>query len=361
MITLLETLKQISPPDYDAIKCAWIKLDGLSKPIGSLGKLEQIAAKMAGITGEINNTILKKSIIIMCADNGVCEEGISSCPQEVTATVTRNFLKGITGVCVLARAAKSDLTVVDIGVKENFLEVGILNRKLMYGTNNIRFGQAMSRDIAIKAIETGIEIVDDLVANGYNLFGTGEMGIGNTTTAAAVLSVLSGIDSDIVVGYGAGMSEEQLQNKKRVVSAALKVNEPFQDDPIDILMKVGGLDIAGMCGCFIGAAKNRVPIVIDGFISSVAALCATKLNPEIKGYIFPSHISAEAGAKYVMEQLELEPMLNMDMRLGEGTGCALEFMIIEAALKIMNEMPSFEEAKIDKTDYLDKWDSQIKN
>jgi nicotinate-nucleotide--dimethylbenzimidazole phosphoribosyltransferase len=277
MITLFEALKQISPPDREAIKQAWVKLDGLSKPIGSLGKLEQIAAKMAGITGKTNNSFAKKSIIIMCADNGVCEEGVSSCPQDVTATVTRNFLKGITGVCVLARAAKSDLTVVDIGVKEDFNEEKIINQKLMYGTNNIRYGQAMSRDITIKAIEVGIDIVDDLVAKGYNLFGTGEMGIGNTTTAAAVLSVLSGIDSDIVVGKGAGMSDAQLQNKKRVVSDAIQINAPFEDDPIDILMKVGGLDIAGMCGCFIGAAKNHVPIVIDGFISSVATLCAYKL------------------------------------------------------------------------------------
>jgi nicotinate-nucleotide--dimethylbenzimidazole phosphoribosyltransferase len=357
MYSLFETVKQIASPDNDAIKQAWIKLNGLSKPVGSLGKLEEIAAKMAGITGRLDNKINKKTIIIMCADNGVCDEGISSCPQDVTATVTRNFLKGITGVCVLARTAKADITVVDIGVKENFTEKEIINRKLMYGTNNIRFGQAMPRETAIKAIETGIEMVDDLVSKGYNLFGTGEMGIGNTTTAAAVLCVLSGMDPEIVVGKGAGLTDDQLQNKKRVVADALKVNSPFDGDTIDILAKVGGLDIAGMCGSFIGAAKNRVPIVIDGFISSVAALCAIKLNPEIKGFIFPSHLSAEHGAKYVMEKLQLEPMLNMDMRLGEGTGCALEFMIIEAALNIINEMPTFEEAEIEKGDYLNVWDA----
>jgi nicotinate-nucleotide--dimethylbenzimidazole phosphoribosyltransferase len=348
-----ETLRHIEPADEEAIKKAWNRLDNLTKPIGSLGELEEIAAKMAGITGKIHNEINKKTVVIMSADNGVYEEGISNNTQDTTVIVTNNFTKGITGVCVLAKHVNSDITVVDIGVKEDFNHPKIMNKKIMYGTKNIAKEPAMTREQAIQAIETGIEIVDNLVKEGYDLLGTGEMGVGNTTTSAAVFSVLSGISPDVVVGKGSGLTEEQLINKKRVVQMAIETNSPDRDDIIDILAKVGGLDIAGLCGCFLGAAKNRVPIVIDGFISSAAALCAYRLNNNVRDFIFPSHLSAEPGAAYMMEELKLSPMFNLRMRLGEGSGCPLAFSVIEASLCAMNSMATFEEATLNKECYVD--------
>lgn len=350
---LEETLMEIKPAEIEAIKKCWSKIDNLTKPIGSLGVLEEIAAKLSGITGKIQNSISKKSIIIMCSDNGVTEEGISSCPQEITATVTNNFTRGITGVCVLAKNAKSDITVIDIGVNADFNNDKIINRKIAYGTKNMAKGPAMTRLEAITAIEVGINTVSELYKGGYDLLGTGEMGIGNTTTSAAVLSVLSRIDSDLVVGLGSGLTLKQFENKKLVVKKSIKANNPNREDVIDVLSKVGGFDIAGLCGCFLGAAKYRIPIIIDGFISSAAALCAYRLNPIVKDFIFASHLSAEPGAIYIMEELALEPMINLKMRLGEGSGCPLAFQIIESALYAINNMATFEEAALDKSVYVD--------
>ncbi|HEY5583283.1 MAG TPA: nicotinate-nucleotide--dimethylbenzimidazole phosphoribosyltransferase [Ruminiclostridium sp.] len=342
------TLNGIQPVEKQVMSEAQNRIDNLTKPIGSLGTLEEIAIKVAGISGKLYNTINKKNIIIMCADNGVVEEGVSTCPQEVTAVVTNNFTKDITGVCTLARFNGADITIVDIGVKEDFENPKIINKKIRYGTANMIKGPAMKRDEAIRAIETGIEMVDSLVKEGYNLFGTGEMGIGNTSTSAAVLSVLSGLDSSLVVGKGSGLTEKLYLNKIQVVQKSIYINSPDKNDIIDVLSKVGGLDIAGLCGCYLGAAKNRVPIVIDGFIASVAALCAYRLNPLVRDYMFPSHLSEELGATYVMKELDFEPMLNLKMRLGEGSGCPLAFSIIEASLYAINNMATLEEAKIMK-------------
>ncbi|KYH35370.1 nicotinate-nucleotide--dimethylbenzimidazole phosphoribosyltransferase [Clostridium tepidiprofundi DSM 19306] len=351
MKLLNETLKSIEPLNENAVKDAWKYLDGLTKPIASLGELENIAAKMAGITGNVHNNINKKTIIIMCADNGVQDEGVSSCPQELTWIVSNNFTRGITGVNVLADFVNSEITVVDIGIKGEINNTKILDRKIANGTNNMLKGPAMTREEAIKAIETGIEIVDNLVQKGYDLFGTGEMGIGNTTTSSAILSVLSGLDVDTATGRGAALTDEQFENKKLVIKKAIELNKPNRNDIIDVISKVGGFDIAGLCGCYLGAAKNRKPIVIDGFIASAAALCAYRLNPLVKNYIFPSHLSAEPGAKYIMNEIGLDPFLNLGMRLGEGTGCALAFNIIEAALHVINNMGTFDQAGI-VTDYL---------
>lgn len=351
MDLLTNTLNGIQAVEKDAMKKAQQYIDNLTKPIGSLGTLEEIAVKVSGITGKLKNNINKKNIIIMCADNGVFEEGVSTCPQEVTATVTENFTRNITGVCVLAKNSGSDLTVVDVGVKTDFTNSKIINKKIMHGTCNITKGPAMKREEAVKAIEAGIEIVDTLAKEGYNLLGTGEMGIANTTTSSAVLSVLSGLDSSLVVGKGSGLTEELYLNKIEVVRKAIRINSPDKNDVIDVIAKVGGLDIAGICGCFLGAAKNRVPIVIDGFISSVAALCAYRLNPLVKDYMFPSHLSEEQGTVYVMNELDFRPMLNLNMRLGEGSGCPLAFSIIEAALYAMNNMATLEEASIKKDVY----------
>ncbi len=348
-----DAIKSIRGAEKEAVTLAWQRIDNLTKPIGSLGVLEEIAAKMAGITGKQKNNIKKKSIVIMCADNGVYEEGVSCCPQEVTAIVTENFTKGITGVCTLAKHANSDITVVDLGVKKRFSSNKIINKKIAYGTKNILEGAAMTREEALRGIESGIEVVNGLCKEGYDLLGTGEMGIGNTTTSAAVLSVLLDIPPEIIVGKGAGLTEEQYENKKLVVKKAIEINKPDKDDVIDVLAKVGGFDIAGLCGCFLAAASNRIPIVIDGFIASTAALCAYRLNPMVRDFMFPSHISAEPGSIYVVEEIKLTPMLNLKMRLGEGTGCPLAFNIIEAALAAINNMATFEEAKILKDNYVD--------
>ena len=351
MNELKNTLENIKPLYQQPMKEAQAKLDGLLKPLGSLGKLEEIAVQMAGITGKMYHESFKKNIVIMCADNGAVEEGISACPQNVTVILTENFPKKNTGVGVFADFANTDLTVVDIGINADMNNPDIINRKIAYGTKNMAKEPAMTREQAIQAIETGIEMVDTLVKEGYNLIGTGEMGIGNTATSAAVLSVLAGTDSDIVAGKGAGMTDEQYEVKKDVIKKAIEINKPDPKDVIDVISKVGGLDIAGLCGCFLGAAKNRVPVVIDGFISSAAALCAYKLNPLIKDYMIPSHQSAEPGAVCMIEALGMQPMLNMNMRLGEGSGCPLAFYIIESAMQVISKMTSFDEAMLN-TDYL---------
>ncbi|MGH4140677.1 nicotinate-nucleotide--dimethylbenzimidazole phosphoribosyltransferase [Clostridium sp.] len=353
MELLEETLKCIGPLNKEAMKKAWERIDSLTKPIGSLGEIENIIAKIVGITGEVHNKINKKNVVIMCSDNGVVEEGVSNCPKSVTATVTNNFTKKITGVYVLSKFAGSDITVVDVGVDAEFNNPKIIDRKIAYGTMNMMKGPAMTREQTIKAIEVGIETIDDLVSSGYDLFGTGEMGVGNTATSAAILSVFSDLDVDVSVGKGSGITEDQFINKKRVIKRAIEINKPDKDDVIDVLSKVGGFDIAGLCGCFLAAAKNKVPIVIDGFIASAAALCAYKLNPLVKGYIFASHLSAEPGAAFIMKEIGLAPMLNLNMRLGEGSGCPLAFNIIEAALFTMDNMGTFEEATLDRKKYVD--------
>lgn len=345
MILLQETLKSIEGLYRDKEETAIKRLDSLAKPLGALGTLEEISAKMVGITGKMENRIDKKNIIVMCGDNGVCEEGVSSAPQ-ITDILAKNVVRGIMGISVLSKSANSELTVVDIGIKDDINVPGIINRKVAYGTKNMVKEPAMTREEAIRAIEIGIEIVDNLAREGYEILGTGELGIGNTTSSAAVVSVLSSIDSDMIVGKGVGLTEEQYKNKKRVVKEAINLNNPSKDDVIDVISKVGGLDIAGLCGCYLGAAKNRIPIVIDGFISSAAALCAYKLNPLAREYMFTSHLSAEPGSIYIMNELGLKPILNLNMRLGEGVGCPFAFNIIQGSLDIMKNMGTFEEALI---------------
>lgn len=350
-MSLIEnTLNKIEKRNEKAMKNAKERLDNLAKPIGSLGELEEIAVKMAGITGKVHNKIHKKNIVIMCSDNGIWEEGISNCPKGLTANITENFVKGITGVCVLGDFFKCDRTIVDIGTDYDFKSDEIINKKIDYGTRNIAKGPAMTREQCIKAIETGIEIIDGLVKEGYDLFGTGEMGVCNTATSSAVLSAILKLPVNETVGKGSGITEDKFKAKKKAVQNAIKINNPNPEDIIDVIAKVGGFDIAGICGCFLGAAKNRVPIVIDGFISSVAALCAVKLNEKVVDFLFPSHLSAEPAAKCVMKELGLNPMLNLNMRLGEGSGCPMAFAILESALYVMDNMGTFEEAEVDGRD-----------
>jgi nicotinate-nucleotide--dimethylbenzimidazole phosphoribosyltransferase len=317
------------------------RLDFLLKPAGSLGKLEDIARQLAGITGKINNSIDPKCIIVMCSDNGIVEENVTSFPQKVSLLVAETMVKGISGVAVLARHAGATIKVVDIGLMGTSTETGIIQKKIRNATSNFSQGPAMSRDEAIQAIKTGIEITNQAIDEGINLLGTGEVGIGNTTSSSAVLYALTDADIGKVVGKGAGLSDEGLAHKKDVIRKSVDHNNPNPNDPIDVLAKVGGFDIAGLVGTYIAAAQRRVPIVVDGFISGVAAVLAMKLKKEAVDFMLLSHISAEPGSQLIYQILGKKPMLDMNMRLGEGTGCALAFHIIDAATKMMNDMGTF--------------------
>lgn len=341
MSLLREAISSITASDKEVMHKAWKHIDNLTKPIGSLGELEEIGARYAGITGKVFNRVNKKNVIVMCSDNGICEEGVSAADQIITEVMTNSIPEMKTGVGVLASFVSAGLTVVDIGVKGDIANPKVINRKVNRGTRNICKGQAMSREEAIKAIETGIEITDNLCSEGFDLFGTGEMGIGNTSTSAAVIAALLEIDVEELVGMGVGLTKEQFENKKKALRKALKINNPNKEDVIDVLSKVGGFDIAGMCGCFLSAAKNKKAIVIDGVISCAAALCAYMLKPECKNYMFTSHKSEERAVNYVFEYMGLKPILHLNMRLGEGSGCPLAFNVIEAALYVVNNMATF--------------------
>ncbi len=345
---LQQALESIHGINNDTVKKAQTRLDNLTKPLGSLGRLEDIVKQIAGITGEVFPKVDKKMVIIMCADNGVLDEGVSSCPKSVTSSVTRNFLKGFTGINVLTRHAGADVYVVDIGVDDDIDCEGILNRKIRKGTWNMAKGPAMTREEAVEAIETGIDVVRELKEKGINLLGTGEMGIGNTTTSSAITAVLTKEPLEELVGRGSGLTKEGLDNKVDVVKRSIALNSPDPEDPLDVLAKVGGFDIAGLVGCFIGAALYRVPILIDGFISAAAALTAVRMHPGIKAYILPSHGSAEPGTKAIMRAIGFEPYLNLGMRLGEGTGAAIAFHIIDAAFAAYTRMGTFGDAQIEQ-------------
>jgi nicotinate-nucleotide--dimethylbenzimidazole phosphoribosyltransferase len=351
MPTLNQVIEEIKPLDTAAMQQTQSRLDSLLKPIGSLGKLEKIAVQLAGISGRADRKLTKKCIVIMSADNGVWEEGVTTCPQEFTATQTINFTKGICGVNVLARQAGADLRIVDIGVKDPLDHPRIINRKIRPGTWNMAKGPAMTREEAVRGINVGVEMAAQLAQEGYQILGTGEMGAGNTSTSSAILMVFSGCDAAVAVGKGAGLTEPDYHNKQAVIKRALAINHPDPNDPVDVLAKVGGFDIAGLVGCYLGAAYYRIPIVIDGFIAAAAALLASKLNPLAREFMIPSHASAEPGYQLVMRQLQLAPLFNLEMRLGEGSGCPFTFGVIDAAIRIITEMATFETAA-GQTDFL---------
>ena len=347
MSLLEDALNKIKPLDQEVMDKTWEHLDSLSKPLRSLGVLEEIAVKISGMTGEVFNKIKKKNILIFCADNGVCDEGVSGCSQEVTNIVTNNLPNYTTGVGILAKFYGSEIRVIDVGVKGIISNKKVIDRKIREGSNNMALGEALTREEVIKAINIGIESVDILVKEGYNLIGTGEMGIGNTSTSTAVIAALLDLEVEELVGLGAGLTEGGLENKKKILRRSLELNNPNKEDVIDVLSKVGGLDIASLCGSFIGAAKNRIPIVIDGLISSAAALCAYKIDKGVKNFMFSSHKSTEKAMNEVYKEMNLEPMFDLKMRLGEGSGCPIAFSIIESALTILSEMDTFDKAGLD--------------
>ena len=347
---LQKRIPTVLPLQEAAMRNARKRQAQLAKPPGSLGRLEDLSIQLAGITGRVHNKIEKKHLLVFAADNGVVAEGVSSAPQSVTLMQTINLTRHKTGASVLAKHFGCDITVCDVGVNADVKEPAVLNRKIAYGTQNIVNGPAMTRQQAETAILTGIELAQKTEAN---VIGIGEMGIGNTTTSAAVLAVLLDADVDAVTGRGGGVTDDSFRKKKEVIRTAIAVNQPDRNDALDVLAKVGGFDIAAMCGAFIGAAATHRPAVIDGFISAVAALCAVRLCPNVKGYLVPSHASYEIGYKLAMDAMQLRPMLLLDMRLGEGSGCPLAFQMLEAACAIVNDMATFEEANIDDG-YLDE-------
>lgn len=341
MELLQKTLDAIAPTDRAVMAAAQKEIDYCLKPPGSLGKLEDIARQIAGITGKIHNRITKKAIVVMMADNGVCSEGIAMYPQDITRIGADFVTSGRMGVNFLANYAGADIIAVDVGIQVDVDLPKVINRKVRYGTANFLEQPAMSRAEAVQAIEAGIEVTNTAIDQGYDLFGAGEIGIGNTTASSAVLYGFTGAHIDRVVGRGAGLTDQAFERKKEVVKQAVRLHRPDPDDALDVLSKVGSLDIAGMAGVYLACAARRVPVVTDGLISNVAALTAIRLKPEAVDYMIPSHISFEPGAKLLKEITGLEPMIDMNMRLGEGTGCALVFSIIEAALRMIEEMGTF--------------------
>ena len=368
---ILSSIDELGQLSSQAMEEASARQEVLAKPTGALGELEEISIRLAGITGQVKNDVTKQAIVIFSADNGVVEEGVASAPQSVTLSQTINFTRRLTGVGSMAKYFGIDLLVVDVGVKMEIPEElyhdemtehqcgdngclqgitrRIVNRRIANGTKNLAKGPAMTREEALTALYTGMEAVEALKRCGYQVFGVGEMGIGNTTTSACVLAALTDRTGEDGVGRGGGLNDEGLAKKIRIVDEA--ISRCKGKDVIDILAEAGGFDICAMVGAFLGAAYYKMPVVIDGYISAVAALAASRLAPQVTGFMFGSHVSKEKGYLIAMDALGVKPYFNLGMRLGEGSGCPISFKIMETACAAMNGMATFAEGAID-ADYL---------
>jgi nicotinate-nucleotide--dimethylbenzimidazole phosphoribosyltransferase len=337
-------------PEFDDASASQARLrqDTLTKPPRSLGRLESLSIQLAGIYGRAKFTVANKTVIIMAADHGVTEEGVSAFPASVTSQMVLNFLRGGAAINVLARQAGAKVVVVDMGVAADFdRSDGLLHAKIAHATHNMAKGPAMTREQAEQGIQTGFRILESEIGAGLDLVALGEMGIGNSTAASAITAVITGQPVNEVTGRGTGLDDKSLQHKIEVIRRAIEVNHPDPRDALDVLIKLGGFEIAGLAGVALSAASHRIPVVLDGFISSSAALLAYKLNPAVKPFLLASHLSVEKGHRAILEYIGLEPLLNLDLRLGEGTGAVLVFNLIEAAAHILNEMSTFEEAGVD--------------
>jgi len=353
MSSLERILKEIKPLDSSAMLAARQRQNMLTKPSASLGRLEELAIHVAGIKATPLPRIEHKSVIVMAADHGVVEEGISLYPQEVTKQMVINFLKGGAAINVLAEHTGARVIVVDMGVKGGLPPLpGLVCKMIDFGTRNMTKGPAMSYDQANDCIEAGIQIVEMEIGKRLDIIATGDMGIGNTTASSAVFAAISGKPVKKVTGRGTGIGDRQLAHKIKIIEAALKVNKPNPKDPIDVLAKVGGFEIGGLVGVILAGAAYRIPVVIDGFISSVAAVVATGFSPMVRDYLIASHLSAEAGHMSVLEFLGLKPLLDLNMRLGEGTGAVLGIFLVEAATKLLAQMATFAEAGVSEARHL---------
>jgi nicotinate-nucleotide--dimethylbenzimidazole phosphoribosyltransferase len=348
MLDLLSsTIQSIRPLDAQAMALARTRQDTLTKPAGSLGRLEELSIQLAGIQGQERPQIKEKAIIVMAADHGVAAEGTSAYPQEVTVQMLLNIARGGAAINVLSRQAGAKVVPVDIGVAGDMTAYeGFLQRKVANGTRSMLRGPAMTLEEARKAVEVGIEIASTEIKAGVNMLGTGEMGIGNTTASSAICAVMTGKTVPEVTGRGTGLDDEKLQYKIKVINDSIALNKPDRDKPLEVLSRVGGLEIGGLAGVILGAAAHRVPVMIDGFISGAAALIAAGLCPQCKDYMIAGHISVEPGHRLLLEHLGLKPLLSLDMRLGEGTGGAIGMIVAEAACRILAEMATFDEAGV---------------
>ncbi len=362
--SLERIIKAIKPLDEVAMEAARKRQDSLTKPQGSLGRLEELSIKTAGIKADPLPKLKHKAIIIMVADHGVVAESVSLYPQEVTRQMVLNFLEGGAGINVLASHVGARVVIVDMGVIGGFPPLpGLVCKMIDFGTKNMANGPAMSREQALDALEAGIKVVEAEMGKGLDIVGTGDMGIGNTTAASTICAAITGEPIKKVTGRGTGIGDKQLAHKIEVIKRALAVNHPSARDPVDVLAKVGGFEIGGLAGVILAAAAYRIPVVIDGFISGAAALIASGLSPRVKDYLIAAHVSAEPGHALLLNFLGLRPLLNLEMRLGEGTGAALGIFLAEAATRILTEMATFAEAGVSEAqpipeDTIKKWGHQ---
>jgi nicotinate-nucleotide--dimethylbenzimidazole phosphoribosyltransferase len=346
-------ISEIIPIDQASMRSASIRLDQLTKPAGSLGRLEELAVQLAGISRACCPCYPHKTVVVMAADHGVANEGVSAFPQEVTPQMVINFLRGGAAINVLSRRAGAKVLVVDMGVIGELPDhPNLYQACIAPGTHSIASGPAMTHNEAILALETGISIAHNLVQDGIDLFGTGDMGIANTTPSSAIISVFTGLPVEKVTGKGTGIDDAGLEHKIKIIKQALQVNSPNPDDPIDVLMKVGGFEIGGIAGLILGAASKQKPIIIDGFISGAAALIAVKLCPEVKNYMIAAHNSVEGGHRHALSAMGLHPLLDLGFRLGEGTGAAIAMQLVDSACAIRDEMATFTEAGVSEKDEL---------
>ena len=343
---LQQTINNIKPIDREAMELSWARWDSIAKPLRSLGLLEEHIVQIAGIQRTPKVDLKKKGLVIMCADNGVVAEGVTQSGQEVTAIVAENFLDVRSCAAIMCRDTGTDIFPIDIGMAVDTPRVE--KRKIAYGTKNMAREWAMTREEAIRAVETGIQYVHELKERGYGILATGEMGIGNTTTSSAITAVLLDIDPERVTGRGAGLTTEGLNRKIAVIKEAIALHRPDRNDPLDVLAKVGGFDIAGLTGVFLGGAADRIPVVVDGFISAVAALLAVRLCPAAADYILASHVSKEPAGTLVLDALGKKAGITCGMCLGEGTGAIALFPLLEMGLHIYREMATFDETEIEE-------------
>lgn len=336
----------IPAPDEAAMRRARQRWDFVAKPVGSLGALEDAVVKISGLTGDADVRLSKRCVVVLCADNGVVEQGVSQSGGDVTVLIARNAARGVSSINKMCEPMHIDCFPVDVGMRERVDEPGMRDCRIAAGTGDISLGPAMSREQAVQAVKTGIDLVEELVRKGYRIIATGEMGIGNTTTSTAMTCAFTGIDPLALAGPGAGLPAEGVRHKAEVVRRALEVNAPDPLDTLDVIAKLGGFDIAAMCGVFLGGAVHRVPIVVDGFISATAAYCAWLMRPESKCAMLASHQSAEHAAATLLERMGLAPIIHAGMRLGEGTGAVCLIPLLDMALSVYHAAATFADCGI---------------
>lgn len=347
-MTILEkAVSCVKPVDQKLLDAAQLRLDNKTKPPGSLGRLEEFARRLVAITGQETPNLSKKAIFTFAGDHGVVDEGVSAFPKEVTPQMVLNFLNGGAGLNVLARHAGAEVRVIDVGVDYDFAGCpGLIHKKIARGTANLAKGPAMTPEQTMRAMEVGIELANGCRNEGIELVGTGEMGIGNTTPSSAIIAAIGRMPVEKVTHRGTGINDASLSRKIKAIEAGLSVNKPDPDNPFDVLQKVGGLEIAAIAGFVLGCAANSIPVVVDGFISTAGALIACEMHPNVRDYIFAAHESVEIGHRFMLERIGADPMLDLGMRLGEGTGAAIAMTLLDAGVKILAEMATFEQAGV---------------